>query len=588
MAFDAVAVSALTQELQNTIIDGRIDKVYQPERDEIILSIRTFTGAFKLLVSASPANARAHLTQYSKENPKVPPMFCMLLRKHLQSGKIISVAQPGFERVLKITILGYNDLGDQVEKHLIAELMGRNSNIILTDNDGRIIDSARHIDFTQSSVRQILPGLQYQSPPPQDKAPILDPSSPISLDFSFAAQNADKAVMAAVSGISPITAREIIQKVTGRADTKCAELPPHLQAAIAAALDEYRGEILSGKFSPVVIKEAQSGRLIDFSASEVRQYGSAAACISFGSMSEAVEAFYHERDNRERMKQKSADLLRIIHTNLERLSKKLIIQQQTLRDAENKEEYKMYGDLLTAGIYLIKQGESEVTMPNYFAEGSPQIRIPISPMLTPAQNAQRYYKKYTKAKTAEIEVTKQLQTTEREIEYLESALALAENCLCTEDINAIRAELAEEGYLKRRTEQKRRKQEISKPHHFISSDGFDIYVGKNNLQNDTLTLRFANTSDIWFHTKKIHGSHTVIKLGINKDVPKSTMLEAAQLAAYFSKARASNQVPVDYTGIKNVRKPNGAKPGMVIYDNYNTVYVTPKSPEDLGLSDAGK
>lgn len=586
MALDSAAVFALTHELSDALCGGRIEKVYQPERDEIMLLVRTFTDSYKLLISASPSNARINFTNNAKENPKTPPMFCMLLRKHLQSGKILEITQPDFERIIKITVLSYNELGDQVEKQLIAELMGRNSNIILTDSEGKIIDSARHVDFTQSSVRQILPGLLYKSPPPQDKIPILDESKPIEVDFSNGLQSAEKAIMSSVSGISPVTASEMVWRAAARTDIKCAELEASAKERVISALSDYRAAILAGQFSPVLICEAGSGRLIDFSVTSVGQYEGSAICTHYESMSKLLDAFYHARDTKERMKQKSADLIRLINTNLERLSKKLVIQQKTLRDAENKDKYKMYGDLVTSAIYLIKPGMSEIRVNNYFADGAPEITIQLLPSLSSAQNAQKYYKKYAKAKNAETEVKKQLEATVSDIEYLESTLTLTENCLSVEDINAIRAELAGQGYLKRKPEKKRQKQELSKPHHFISSDGFDIYVGKNNLQNDALTLRFANTSDIWFHTKKIHGSHTVIKLGINKDVPKRTMLEAAALAAYFSKARESNQVPVDYTSVKNVKKPNGAKPGMVIYDNYNTVYIAPKSPQELGISEA--
>lgn len=586
MALDSVAVFALAGELSKAAVGGRIEKIHQPERDEIVLAIRTFTDSFKLIISASPSNARVHFSAETKENPKTAPMFCMLLRKHLQSGKITEISQPDFERILKITVRTRNELGDLVDRHLIAELMGRNSNIILTDDSMRIIDAARHVDFTQSSVRQIMPGLTYQSPPPQDKTPVLDASREIRIDFPDPSQPVSKAIMTAITGISPVTAREIVWSVTGRTDTSCAGLSD--KDGIISALNAYRSKVLARDFSPVLISESGSGRLIDFSATEVKQYEGAAECTSYGSMSDVIEAFYRTRDTKERMRQKSADLLKLINANLERLSKKLIIQQNTLRDAENKDEYRKKGDLITAGAYAIKQGAKEVVLPDYFTEGSPEITIPLSPQLSPIQNAQKYYKKYAKAKNAEIEVKKQLESTLADIEYLESTLALAENCLEVSDINAIRTELASLGYIRRKTDTKKQKKEQqSKPHHFISSDGFDIYVGKNNLQNDILTLKFANSSDIWFHTKKIHGSHTVIKLGVNKDVPKTTMMEAAQLAAYFSKARGSNQVPVDYTVVKNVKKPNGAKPGMVIYDNYNTIYTTPKSPEELKLKKDG-
>lgn len=585
MALDSVVIYALKRELSEKLTGGRIEKAYQPERDEILLSVRTFTSSYKLVISASPSNARVHFTAAAKENPKVAPMFCMLLRKHLQSGKITEISQPGYERMLKITVESRNELGDLVNRYLIAELMGRNSNIILTDENGIIIDAARRVDFTQSSVRQILPGVEYKAPPAQDKIAVLDEHRAPEIDFSDASAPAARAVMASISGISPITARELIFRVTGDCDKTCRALTDADRAGIYSAVERYRSEIFAGKFCPNVICEADTGRLIDFSATEITQYSDRAECTVYPDMSAAIEAFFRTRDTKERIKQRSTDLLQLINTNLERLSKKLVLQQKTLSDAKNKEQYRRIGDLITANIYLISPGAQEAVLPDYFTEGAPEAKIHLNPALTPAQNAQKYYKKYNKAKTAEIEMQKQIESAAADIEYLESMQALVQNCLDISDIDAIRTELAAEGYIRRTGGRKAKKDAVSKPHHFISSDGFDIYVGKNNLQNDTLTLRFANSSDIWFHTKKIHGSHTVIKLGIDKEVPRRTMLEAAALAAYFSKARTSNQVPVDYTQIKNVKKPNGAKPGMVIYDGYNTIYTAPKSPAELSLEE---
>ena len=296
----------------------------------------------------------------------------------------------------------------------------------------------------------------------------------------------------------------------------------------------------------------------------------------YGCISDVVRDFYRTRDFRERMRQKSADLVHLLHTNIERCAKKLELQKQTMRDAENKEKYKICGDLITANLYRIEPDQTVLTAENYYADGAPQIDIELLPQLSGAKNAQRYYKLYSKLKNAEIEVAKQIKNTADDIEYLESTLVLAQNSSSESDINSIRSELAEQGYIKKQKKGAKNSKQQPKPMHYVSSDGFDIYVGKNNTQNDYLTLRFANSGDIWFHTKKIHGSHTVIKLGIDKNVPETTMRQAAELAAYYSKARDSSQVPVDYTFIKNVKKPNGAKPGMVIYDNYNTVYVTPK------------
>ena len=338
-------------------------------------------------------------------------------------------------------------------------------------------------------------------------------------------------------------------------------------------------EIKNGIFKPCMIIEAASGKILDFSAVDIKQYENLAKITYFDSISALLDSFYNTRDMHERMRQKTADLVKLLNNNIERVSKKLVILTNTLNDAENKDKYKIYGDLLTANIYKLSEGQSSVEVENYYEEGMPSVTIALDARLSPSGNAQRYYKRYNKAKTAEIEAAKQAETARADLEYLESTLCALENAETEEDVNLIRSELIAEGYLNRRQNPKKQRQSAAKPRHFISSDGFDIYVGRNNTQNDYLTLRFANSSDIWFHTKNIHGSHTVIKLGIDKDVPERTMREAAELAAYYSKARSSSQVPVDYTQIKNVKKPSGAKPGMVIYDKYNTVYVTPAEPD---------
>lgn len=577
MAFDTICVKKITDELSGTIIGGRIDKVHQPEKDELMISVRTVGGAYKLTISASANNARVHFSDFSKENPKTPPMFCMLLRKHLSSGKIVKISQPGYERIIEIDVESYNDLGDLTTKHLICEIMGRNSNIILCDENYRIIDSARHIDFTVSSVRQILPGIQYVSPPAQAKIPFLDSEQvkDCRLDFSNPAAACDKAIMSVISGISPAFAREIVHSAIGTTALVCGELTDLQKNKIRDKLLEYAKR---PEFSPCIIFDP-NGKPLDFSATAITHFGGDYRVEYYASMSEVVSTFYLERDKKERMHQKSADLLKLLNNNLERLTKKLVIQEKTLKDAESKERYKIFGDLLTANLYMIPKGAESVTVNNYYEPDCPEVEIQLSPLLSPAKNAQRYYKLFTKLKNAEVEMEKQRKTTLSEIEYLESTLCALENAETEADLNSIRQELSEEGYIKRTKTGRKEAKKESKPMHFISSDGFDIYVGKNNTQNDYLTLKFANSQDLWFHTKQIHGSHTVIKLGLDKDVPKTTILEAAKLAAYYSKARESSQVPVDYTQIKNVKKPSGAKPGMVIYDNYNTVYVTPENME---------
>ena len=580
MALDAIAVRCLVNELAGKIGGGRIDRVSQPERDELVLNIRTFTDSYRLVLSASSSNPRAHFTNTSKKNPITAPMFCMLLRKHLGSGKITAVEQEGFERIIKISVESYDELGDLTTKYLIIEIMSRHSNIILTDSDMKVLDSIKHIDFTVSSVRQILPGLPYFPPPAQDKIALTDFDNDSMLDLSQPIR-ADKAVMAAVSGISPIVAREIVYRALGRVDVMADSLNTNQSAALKVALIRLCEDVRENRFAPCMITDKSSGKILDFAAVNIAQYEGAAEITEYETMNELVDRFYSTRDMRERMKQKSADLTKLLNSGIERAAKKLVILKKTLDDAENREKYKISGDLITANIYRVKEGDKILTAENYYEDGSPEITITLDPLLSPSQNAQRCYKKYTKAKTAQTEAAKQMEITRNELEYLESTLAALELAETESDLNAIRQELTNEGYIARRQDNKRRKkQETSQPMHFVSSDGFDIYVGRNNTQNDYLTLKLANSLDIWFHTKNIHGSHTVIKLGLDKDVPDSTMREAAQIAAYYSKARESSQVPVDYTQIKNVKKPNGAKPGMVIYDHYNTVYVTPSAPKE--------
>lgn len=579
MALDSVALAAITGELQ-CLVGGRVDKVYQPERDEIAIGVRTYDCAYKLLISASPAHPRLHITEHSKKNPKTAPLFCMLLRKHLASGRITSISQVGFERVVKITVESYDELGDYTEKTLYVEIMGRHSNIILVNNEGRIIDSVKHIDDSVSAVREILPGGLYALPPVQDKTPLTEWETQNTLNFT-GTQKADRAILTQISGISPLTARELVYSVFGTTDVLPEAVNTNKNAMLKIEIEKLKNKVLNNDFAPCLIKDVNTDKLVEFSAVPISQYETLAKTISYESMNKLVDEFYYKRDESERMRQKTADLVKLLNNCSERLTKKMTILEATLADAEKKDTYRKYADLITANIYRISEGEKSVELEDYFDENMGTVKIKLDPSLSPSRNAQKYYKKYNKAKTALKEAEKQLKQSREELLYIQSTLAMVETADRIEDISAIRRELANEGYIKKSTNAKRKqKTEQSKPMHFVSSDGFDIYVGRNNTQNDYLTLKLANSSDIWFHTKDIHGSHTVIKLGIDKDVPKNTIIEAASLAAYYSKARESAQVPVDYTEVRNVKKPNGAKPGMVIYEHYNTVYVKPCLPEN--------
>ena len=511
MAFDAVAVRCLVKDLKDKLINSRIDKIHQPEKDEITINLRTMTDNFKLVLSASPAHPRVHFTNVSKKNPISAPMFCMLLRKHIGSGKITDIEQIGFERIIKFSIESYDELGDLTTKYLIVEIMGRHSNIILTNQDIRILDCIKHIDFTVSSVRQLLPGLDYVSPPVQDKTDLTEINETANIDFSSPIQTADKAILSAIAGISPLTSREIVYRAFGRTDVKCSELTDNGRNKLLYETVKLAKDVQQNNFSPCMIINSASGKLMEFSATPITQYESLAEIKEFDDISVLLDTFYRTRDMHERMRQKSADLVKLLNNNIERVSKKLGILNKTLADSENKDKYKIYGDLLMANLYNMKNGQSSVEVIDYYKEDSPTVKIPLSPQLSPSQNAQKYYKRYNKAKNAEIEAAKQIENAKNDLEYLESTLAAIETSDTESDLNAIRAELIAEGYLNRKFNPKKQKQNASKPMHFVSSDGFDIYVGKNNTQNDYLTLKFANSSDLWFHTKNIHGSHTIIK-----------------------------------------------------------------------------
>ncbi len=578
MAFDAIAVRAICKEFSEKLTDAKVNQVYQPERDELALVVRTKTENLRVLLSASSANPRAHFTEHTKENPKSAPMFCMLLRKHLSGGRVVAVVQQGFERAIDFQIESYTELGDLTVKHLIIEIMGRHSNIILTDDNAKILDAIKHIDFTVSAVRQILPGMRYEGPPPQEK---LNPLTVTEAEISAAIETSeekttDKLILNAFEGISPLVAREICYNVFDCTDYKTEHLTDALKTRLCNRINDVFAWIRAGEFSPCLISD-MTKKPIEFCALPIKQYGSAADVQYPGCMSAVIDGYYYIRDSAERQKQKSAALLKIISNNISRCAKKTVLLEKTVADAQNMDKYKLYGDLITANLYQIQNGDKQARVQNYYEEGMPEIVIALDSAISPQKNAQKYYKKYNKAKTALIEANKQLAIARDELVYLESVEQACRMAQSQADLDEIRAELATYGYIMRvqKKKGKAQGQKMSEPLCFVSSDGFEIYCGKNNVQNDYLTLRFANNADLWFHTKNFPGSHTVIKLGVDKDVPERTLREAAIIAACHSSAKNSAQVPVDYTQIKNVKKPSGAKAGMVIYEVYNTVYVTP-------------
>ena len=577
MPFDGITINCLVNELNNKLKGGRVDKIHQPERSEIVMHIRSLGGNYKLLLCANPSFPRVHITTTTKENPSSPPMFCMLLRKHLSNGKIVGFEQVEFERIIKMNIESTDELGFKGIKTLVIEIMGKHSNIILIDTNEKILDSIYHVDLTVSSVRQVLPGLMYELPPSQGKSnPLCADEGDVKAVLTNGETELKSMLMSAYSGISPIVAAEIVYRSTGNSDTKGCEVNDAVRERTARSFVYMINKIKSGEFSPTVLTNAQSGKMMDFTSIDISLYETLATSEKYETMSEALDGFYGKKALKEAMAQKSYDLLKFVNNNIDRCRKKLQIQNETLMKVKKRDKYKMYGDLITANIYRIVQGMESIEVENYYSEALEKMYIPLQKDLTPSQNAQKYYKRYNKDKTAEGETLKQKQINEQEIDYLESVQTAIINAENVTELNQIRDELTEQRYLRGRDKiRKNKKAPLPTPMHYISSDGYDIYVGKNNLQNDYVTLKLSRSTDLWFHTKLIHGSHVLVKTTDAETVPDNTYIEAATLAAYYSKARGGQNVPVDYTEVKNVKKPSGAKPGMVIYVNYNTIYTNP-------------
>ncbi|MEG0919598.1 MAG: NFACT RNA binding domain-containing protein [Anaerovoracaceae bacterium] len=554
MAFDGIVCSAIVSQLRDSILLGKIEKVHQPEKDELIFVIHTKTGKKKLYMSAASSHMGLYLTDMDYQNPSAPPSFCMLLRKHLQSGRIINITQKDFERIIEIDFETRDELGFEANKKLIIEIMGKHSNIILVDSkENKILDCIKKISFDLSRARQILPGLQYEYPPSQDKIAFTS-ITPHNISHC----NSSKDLLGTIQGISPLIAEELFAS-----------------SDIGFKITSLQDRIKAMDYKPTVYFKDNNDPLdfhvlpLDF-YSDVKQK-------TFDSISQCIQYFYMHKDSANRVKQKSSDLVRVING----LIKKHYLKKQRLLEdiekAKNADRYKLLGELITANIYLIEKGMEKVDVINYY--DNKETTIPLDSKLTPSQNSQKYYKRYNKAKTAIIEKQIQLDDNEKEIQYLESVLSHIDLSQKTEEIDLIKDELIESGYIRlRKKNNQKKKKNKSEPYLYNTSDNLRILVGRNNKENDILTFKTANRTDIWFHTKDIPGSHTI--LFTQGNIPSDTAIfEAAAIAAYHSKAQKSENVPVDYTQVRFVKKPSGAKPGMVIFTDNKTVYVTPKLPE---------
>lgn len=578
MPLDAVALGAIACELDNELKGAKIEKIHQPERDEILLVIKASSALKKLVISANSANSRVHLVDEGKENPLTPPMFCMLLRKHLTGGRIESVCRLGFERVIDIEISCRNELGDITTRHLVCETMGRNSNIIFLDENRRIIDSVKHIDLTVSSVRNILPGLIYMMPPDSGR---LNPETATAKDYYNMLKNSpqgretDRAITDSVMGISPLLAGECVYRVCHNRKLFIGELSDRQISGISEELYKMFEKAKNGEFSPCIVYSLDAKKVADFAPFEIRQYESGMKVVKAESMNCAACEFYFMRDLHARMNDRSAAITKVITNNLHRAQKKLNILQGELKEAANRETFRIYGDLITANLYRMKKGDDRLVAQNFYDEDAGEVEIKLDARLSPSQNATRYYTKYKKAKNTEIYASKQLELTVKEIEYLESVLYSVSNAQTPLHLSEIRSELASYGYIKSDTQKKKKDKNppAGKPYEF-EYNGYTIYVGRNNIQNDTLTLKLSRSRDLWLHTKNIAGSHTLVKY-MGEDFPDDVIEVAASIAAYYSKGKSSPYVEVDYCPVSHVKKPNGAKAGMVIYEGYNTAFVKP-------------
>ena len=581
MAFDGITIAAMVKELNTSLKGGRINKIAQPESDELLITVRGQDGQKRLLLSASPSLPLLYFTSKNRISPLTAPNFCMLLRKHIGSARITDITQPGMERVVQFHLEHLNELGDVCHKILIMELMGKHSNLIFCDDKGMILDSIKHVSSNMSSVREVLPGREYFIPRTQDK---LDPLTITEEEFiSTICQRplpAAKAIYSSLTGISPVMAQEVCFRASIDGNDSMQSLNEaartHLYHTFARIMDQVK----EGSFTPNIIFRGDEP--VEYGVLDFQQYGPEYHSVSFDSVSQMLETYYASRDLITRIRQKSADLRRIVQTALERNRKKLMLQQKQMKDTEKKDKYKIYGELINTYGYGLEEGVKSFKALNYYT--NEESTIPLDPQLTPQENSKKYFDRYQKLKRTQEALEEQIKETTEEIQHLESISNALDIAREESDLSQIKEELTEFGYIKKHYTSKKgaKMQTKSKPFHYISSDGYDIYVGKNNYQNDELTFKFASGNDWWFHAKKMPGSHVVVK---TKDgtLPDRTFEEAGSLAAYYSQGRTAPKVEIDYLQKKNVKKPAGAKPGFVVYyTNYSLMAV----PDISSLSEA--
>ncbi len=578
MAFDACMMRAVLSEFRAEFPEAKIERVLQPRLDEIDMVIHYGKSSKRLCFNVGPNAPRLQLTDMAKENPKEAPMFCMLLRKYFVGARITSVEQPGFDRIADFTVSCYDEMGFPTERHIICEIMGKYANLVVLDSERKILTALKIIDFAASTVRQVLPGLKYQIPEKPEKL------SPLAIDkalfFEKLAEfsperSGEKFITSTYSGIATQIAHELVFRASGSVDTPVLNIDAD---RFWSVFSEWQELLISESYSPTVAINSE-GKPVDYSYMDIGYLVDSVNIKKFDSFRELLDLYFAERDRLEHIHQRAKDITTLLSNAQSRTEKKLGIQRQALLDSERGEEYKKYGDLITANLYCLERGMKSFKTVDYYDESCPEIEVSLDPRLSPSQNAQKMYKQYNKCKTAKAVLTEQIKIWEAELEYLASVRSFFERAECEQDLIEIRDELYRSGYSAKMKGYKPPKQIKLSPHRFKTSGGYTVLVGRNNVQNDQLTLKTAERHDIWFHTKDVHGSH-VILVTEGEEPPAEDYTEAARIAAYFSQS-PSDSVAVDYTRVSNIKKPGGSKPGFVIYKTNYSAYVKPMTKEEI-------
>ena len=573
MALDGITLGLINKEISQYIIDSKVEKIYQPSKCELVFVLRTRAGAYRLYMSAQAISPRIHLTSYNPENPAQPPMLCMLFRKRLVGATLKSITQISCDRVLELHFDATNEIGDRQLLKLYIEIMAQRSNIVLTDENDVIIDAVKRVDETKSTYREILPGGKYLLPPSQNKVNLLETSGGeiVPLIAENKNQRLSSAILGTVLGVSPIVCREIAYSVAGD-DIETGLLTVLDKERLAQKLDEIRSKAVSGDISPQIVFDTD-GKPLDFTFFDIKQYGNTLEIKKYESFSELLDFFCFEKDRDMRIKRRAGDMLKLLNNAKERISKKVNLQRVQLEKCADKEALRINAELISSNLYKLEKGAAYYDLENYY-DGGKIIRIPANPALTPVQNSQKYYKDYKKAVTAEKLLDGLIKDGEEELVYIDSVLDALSRADSEAQIAEIRQELISGGYIRKRGKDKIKLPKSLPPYEFTTSDGFKVLVGRNNTQNDKLTFKTAKNYDMWLHTQSFAGSHTII-VSDNREITDTAILEAARIAARFSSSGEAKKIPVDYTLVKNIKKPNGARPGYVIYHIYNTILVEP-------------